>query len=149
MKAQMQKGFTLIELMIVVAIIGILAAIAIPAYQDYIARTQASEAASLLSALKSPTGEMWQNEGRVATTVWDSTAVGEISNWQSVGTYVSKIEATATDGVFQATYKTTGVNPAIAGLTIQMSYVTQTNAFTWDCTALTGNIQPKSCTAGQ
>src|SRR5690606_34164797 len=54
MKAQMQKGFTLIELMIVVAIIGILAAIALPAYQDYTARAQAAEAVNLLGGLKTP-----------------------------------------------------------------------------------------------
>ena len=53
----MQKGFTLIELMIVVAIIGILAAIAIPAYQDYITRGQVSEAVSLGGGLKSPLAE--------------------------------------------------------------------------------------------
>src|SRR5690349_22230980 len=58
------KGFTLIELMIVVAIIGILAAIAIPAYQDYIARAQASEAVQLLAGGKTPLYEFFANEGR-------------------------------------------------------------------------------------
>ena len=57
-----QKGFTLIELMIVVAIIGILAAVAIPAYQDYTAKAQATEAFELLDAIRTTIGElMWQD----------------------------------------------------------------------------------------
>ena len=62
MKAQMQKGFTLIELMIVVAIIGILAAIALPAYQDYTARAKVSEALVAASSPKSLISEAFQSD---------------------------------------------------------------------------------------
>jgi type IV pilus assembly protein PilA len=59
MMKNIQKGFTLIELMIVVAIIGILAAVAIPAYGDYTARAQAAEAFTLMDGLKTPLTELY------------------------------------------------------------------------------------------
>ena len=88
---KMQKGFTLIELMIVVAIIGILAAIAIPAYQDYIARAQASEAVELLSGGKTPFSEYYSDKGSWPTAA--SSVMGNIS-----GKYVASVVSTPLSG---------------------------------------------------
>ena len=78
------KGFTLIELMIVVAIIGILAAVAIPAYQDYIARAQVSEAVSLTAGGKTPLAEYYNDKG-----IWPAKASDVMGNL--AGKYVSII----------------------------------------------------------
>ncbi|NLU13159.1 MAG: prepilin-type N-terminal cleavage/methylation domain-containing protein [Gammaproteobacteria bacterium] len=73
MKAQMQKGFTLIELMIVVAIIGILAAVALPAYQDYTIRAKISECAGVVAACKTSVSEYYASENALPT---NSAAAG-------------------------------------------------------------------------
>ena len=90
---KLQKGFTLIELMIVVAIIGILAAIAIPAYQDYTIRAQVSEGLNLAAAAKAAVAESYLNRGQTITLILGliSVALGVASFWGWTGAWVAAI----------------------------------------------------------
>ncbi|ENV7802881.1 pilin, partial [Neisseria gonorrhoeae] len=107
----LQKGFTLIELMIVIAIVGILAAVALPAYQDYTARAQVSEAILLAEGQKSAVTEYYLNNGE-----WpkDNASAGVASTPTDIkGKYVQKVEVN--NGVVTATMKPSGVNKEIQG----------------------------------
>jgi type IV pilus assembly protein PilA len=101
---KMQKGFTLIELMIVVAIIGILAAIAIPAYQDYTIRAKVTEGLNLADSAKTAVAESWQSGGTTgltaAATSWNSSFVAT--------KYVSNIQVTPASGVISVSYSGAG-----------------------------------------
>jgi type IV pilus assembly protein PilA len=89
MLKQVQKGFTLIELMIVVAIIGILAAIAIPAYQDYTIRSQVSEGLNLAGAVKAAVAETYAQTGEWPTTLAD---IGIDAVNRPSGKYVESVD---------------------------------------------------------
>lgn len=144
---QKQKGFTLIELMIVVAIIGILAAIAIPSYQDYTARAQVSEAVSLASSFKTGLAEHFQSEGSL--TGIDINNIGTTRS----GRYVNNIaltSATTNAITILATMKSTGsVASGIGGRLLGIR--TTDGARTWSCggagtgTTLAAKHRPSGC----
>ncbi|CDH45990.1 pilin [Candidatus Contendibacter odensensis] len=130
---KLQKGFTLIELMIVVAIIGILAAIAIPAYQDYTIRGQVTEGLTLAAAAKTAVSESFANTG-VAPA--DRTAAGMTATpTDTAGNYVSQLAIN--NGVITVTYSNTSpqrANSAINGLTLTLvPYVSADLSVSWKC----------------
>ena len=119
MKRNLQKGFTLIELMIVVAIIGILAAVALPAYQDYTIRAKISEAVIAGSSVKSLFSEAFQTDG---TTGLDAaaTAFAAVPLAEKTSKYVSNVTADAgTPWSITVAVKADGLNGIPTGLNNQ------------------------------
>ena len=131
-----QQGFTLIELMIVVAIIGILAAIAIPAYQDYTIRAQVSEGLNLAGGAKAAVSEFAMDRGRFPS---DNETAGLTTNPQNImGKYVTGVAVGASggggaDGIIEVTYGGNDVNDAIVDDTLLLSPVAQTGSVEWVC----------------
>jgi type IV pilus assembly protein PilA len=142
---KMQKGFTLIELMIVVAIIAILAAIAIPAYQDYLIRSQVSEGAVLADGAKTAMAEFYSNTGHFPAA---NSSAGLATNISIKGQYVSQVDV-ATKGHITASFGGVKANKAISTpvKTLIFSAVTNGGSIEWHCTGGTVDSKylPTSC----
>ncbi|HGG8251846.1 TPA: pilin [Neisseria meningitidis] len=124
----LQKGFTLIELMIVIAIVGILAAVALPAYQDYTARAQVSEAILLAEGQKSAVTEYYLNHGEWPA---NNSSAGVASASDIKGKYVQSVEVAK--GVITATMLSSGVNKEIQGKKLSLWAKRQDGSVKWFC----------------
>lgn len=137
-----QQGFTLIELMIVIAIIAILAAIALPAYQDYTIRTKVSEVMVAMSAAKLAVAETAQSNGVLATTITTNADAGYVA---PATTYVADVQVGA-GGVITGTTQATGAttDPIILLTPVQP---TLDDAIVWTCSLSAGEAKhaPASC----
>jgi len=136
----MQKGFTLIELMIVVAIIAILAAIAIPAYQDYLVRSQVSEGSVLADGAKTAMAEFYSNTGHFPQT---NRSAGLATDASIKGQYVSAVNVGTTRGKITVSYGGVKANEAIktGPKTLIFSAVTNSGSIEWHCKG--GTVQSK------
>ena len=150
----MQKGFTLIELMIVVAIIAILAAIAIPAYQNYLIRSQVTEGMTLMDGAKTAVAEYYSNHGTFPPSLASAGLPTGATSTQ--GSYVSQVDLIAGAGtglgIIQAEFSDATpqkANTVLNGKFLTLSPLTSTGSIKWVCTnagtTVDAKYLPASC----
>jgi len=142
-----QRGFTLIELMIVVAIIAILAAIAISQYQDYVIRSQVSEGSSLADGTKTAVAEYYNTNGSFSST---QASYGLAAKASIKGKYVSQVDVAGAPGKIDVLFASASpTNTKIQGKHLVFSPIDNGGSLSWNCnvaaTTVAAKYLPTAC----